>query len=118
MDWLLVCPMCACIVQSFGSLRTLEKHYRCALCRTDYEAKLDDYITVTFTVSSKIRPILFHNLDELDAREYCFECRLTPDGMTPDGDPGSPSSKRPPGTFVSWRRIRPRGSISKPGVER
>ena len=86
MDWLLVCPMCACIVRSFGSLRTLEKHYRCALCRTDYEAKLDDYITVTFTVSSKIRPIPFHNPEDLDAWDYCFECRVMPDGLTPDGE--------------------------------
>ena len=85
LDWLLVCPMCACIVQSFGSLRTLEKHYRCNLCRTDYEAMLDDFITVTFTVASKIRPIRFHDPDTLDAIDYCFEYRVTPDGLTPDG---------------------------------
>jgi class 3 adenylate cyclase len=87
MDWLLVCPMCACIVESFGSLRSLEKHYHCALCRTDYEAMLDDYITVTFTVCAKIRPILFHNPSDLSAWEYCFQCRITPDGLTPDGEP-------------------------------
>jgi class 3 adenylate cyclase len=87
MDWLLVCPMCACIVESFGSLRTLEKHYHCGLCRTDYEARLDDYITVTFTVCAKIRPITFHNPIDLVAWDYCFQCRVTPDGLTPDGEP-------------------------------
>jgi class 3 adenylate cyclase len=87
MDWLLVCPMCACVVESFGSLRTLEKHYHCSLCRTDYEAKLDDYITVTFTVCAKIRPIVFHNSADLSAWDYCFRCRVTPDGLMPDGEP-------------------------------
>ncbi|QQP91311.1 adenylate/guanylate cyclase domain-containing protein [Skermanella sp. TT6] len=87
MDWLLVCPLCACIVESFGSLRTLEKHYRCALCRTDYEAVLDDYITITFTVCANVRRIRFHDPDALPARDYCFQCRVTLDGVTPDGKP-------------------------------
>ncbi|KJB96546.1 hypothetical protein N826_32330 [Skermanella aerolata KACC 11604] len=85
MDWLLVCPLCACIVQSFGSLRTLEKHYRCSLCRTDYQAALDDFITITFTVASKVRPIAFHEPEKLNAFDYCFECRFSPDSLTAEG---------------------------------
>lgn len=113
MDWLLVCPMCACIVQSFGSLRTLEKHYRCNLCRTDYEAMLDDFITVTFTVASKIRPIRFHDPDTLDAVDYCFDYRVTPDGLTPDGQPWADFFKS------STRDVRflPANSVAKIDVE-
>src|SRR6185437_12165174 len=46
MDWLLLCPMCSDVVESFRSLRHLHSHYHCHLCQTDYEAALDDYITV------------------------------------------------------------------------
>ena len=87
MDWLLVCPMCACVVESFGSLRTLGKTLSLLPCRTDYEAALDDYITVTFTVCAKIRPIVFHNSADLSAWDYCFRCSVTPDGLMPDGEP-------------------------------
>src|SRR4051812_20476557 len=44
MDWLLVCPLCGCVVESFRSLRSLEGHYRCSVCHADHEAMLDDYI--------------------------------------------------------------------------
>jgi hypothetical protein len=47
MDWLLVCPMCSDVVDSFRTLRKLHTHFHCRLCQTDYDAALDDYITVT-----------------------------------------------------------------------
>ena len=50
-DWLLLCPMCSDVVDSFRSLTDLHSHYHCHLCQSDYEAALDDYIAVTFTVS-------------------------------------------------------------------
>jgi Family of unknown function (DUF5939) len=46
MDWLLVCPMCSDVVESFRSLRTVHNHFHCPVCQTDYEAALDDYIVV------------------------------------------------------------------------
>ena len=39
MDWLLLCPMCSCVVGSFGSLRAVDNHYHCSMCQTDYEAR-------------------------------------------------------------------------------
>jgi hypothetical protein len=65
MDWLLICPTCSDVVESFRSLRTLHSHFHCTLCQTDYEAALDDFIAVTFTVSPAVlasastRPIRF-----------------------------------------------------------
>src|ERR1700733_13165206 len=60
MDWLLVCPMCSDVVESFRNLRKLHTHFHCHLCQSDYEAALDDYISVTFTVSPAVRSMRFH----------------------------------------------------------
>jgi hypothetical protein len=72
MDWLLICPMCSDVVESFRSLRKLHTHFHCNLCRSDYEAALDDYIAVTFTVSPAVRGIRFHDPDALSAWDYAF----------------------------------------------
>lgn len=57
MDWLLYCPMCSDVVANFRSLRGLESQYHCHLCQSDYEAALDDYIAVTFTVALRPRQV-------------------------------------------------------------
>src|SRR5579863_3635521 len=57
MDWLLVCPSCSDVVESFRSLRSLHGHYHCPICQSDYTAVLDDYILVTFTVAAQVRAI-------------------------------------------------------------
>jgi class 3 adenylate cyclase len=93
MDWLLVCPMCSDVVESFRSLRKLHTHFHCHLCQSDYEAALDDYITVTFTVSPAVRSIRFHQPDTLSAWDYVFSHKLTPGGVTPDGVPWSEAAK-------------------------
>jgi class 3 adenylate cyclase len=88
MDWLLLCPMCSCVVASFGSLRAVDNHYHCSMCQTDYEAQLDDYIAVTFTVAPTIRGIAFHDPAGLSARDYVVKYRVTGPhlaGRTPDG---------------------------------
>ena len=51
MDWLLYCPLCSDVVANFRSLRAVHNHFHCHLCHADYEATLDDYIAVTFTVT-------------------------------------------------------------------
>ena len=33
MDWLLLCPMCACVVESFRSLTGVNERYHCPMCR-------------------------------------------------------------------------------------
>ena len=85
MDWLLICPMCSDVVESFRSLRKLHTHFHCNLCRSDYEAALDDYIAVTFTVSPAVRGIRFHDPDALSAWDYAFVCKWTPGGRLADG---------------------------------
>jgi len=93
MDWQLVCPMCSDVVESFRSLRKLHTHFHCHLCRSDYDAALDDFIMVTFTVSPAVRSIPFHQPDELSAWDYVFSYKLTPDGLMPDGVPWSETAK-------------------------
>lgn len=93
MDWLLVCPMCSDVVESFRSLRKLHTHFHCHLCQCDYDAALDDYITVTFTVSPAVRGIRFHQPDTLSAWDYVFHYKLMPNGLLPDGVPWSEAAK-------------------------
>jgi class 3 adenylate cyclase len=86
MNWMLLCPTCSCVVESFGAMNKLHDRYHCHLCRTDIEAKLDDYIAVTFTVSPQIRSIKFHQPAELTPSEHCFCYVLSREGKLPDGD--------------------------------
>jgi class 3 adenylate cyclase len=87
MDWLLLCPLCSCAVESFRSLQGVHNRYHCPVCRADYEALLDDYVAVTFTVSPAVRPIAFHRPDELPVEAYCFSYKWTAEGLLPDGTP-------------------------------
>ena len=87
MDWLLLCPMCSDVVESFRSLTHLHSHYHCSLCQSDYHAALDDYIAVTFTVSPAVRSIRFHEPQSLSVEDYAFLYKATAEGMTPDGVP-------------------------------
>jgi class 3 adenylate cyclase len=93
MDWQLVCPMCSDVVESFRSLRKLHTHFHCHLCRSDYDAALDDYIAVTFTVSPAVRSIRFHQPEALSAWDFVFHYKLTPGGLLPDGVPWSEAAK-------------------------
>jgi len=106
MDWLLLCSACSCVVESFGSLKGVRNQFHCAMCRTDLEATLDDFIAVTFTVSPQIRPIAFHRPETLTAQDFAFSYKLTDEGLLPDGTPfvqilrswTSAVSYLPPGT--------------------
>jgi class 3 adenylate cyclase len=117
MDWLLLCPMCACVVESFGSLRGVGDKYYCPMCRCDYESALDEFIAVTFTVSRAVRPIVFHSMQDVSAVDYCFECRMTADGLRPDGPPLVEALKAlshgshylPPNTITVYQAASERG---------
>jgi class 3 adenylate cyclase len=109
MDWQLVCPMCSDVVESFRSLRKLHTHFHCHLCRSDYDAALDDFIMVTFTVSPAVRSVRFHKPDTLSAWDYVFSYKLTPDGIMPDGVPWSETAK---GLVRVLTRIEPGAAAS------
>jgi len=113
MDWLLVCPMCSDVVESFRTLRKLHTHFHCHLCQSDYDAALDDYIAVTFTVSPAVRGIRFHEPDKLSAWDYVFHYKLTPGGLMPDGVPWSETAK---GLVRVLTRIEP-GSVANLEVD-
>jgi class 3 adenylate cyclase len=87
MEWLLLCPGCSDVVEQFRSLQGLHAHYRCNICQQDFEAALDDYIEVCFTVAPTVRPIRFHQPTQLSVedffRYYCFRsgARWEPRGI-------------------------------------
>jgi hypothetical protein len=84
MDWALVCPVCSDVVANFRNLGAVERHFHCHLCHCDYEAALDEFIAVTFTVHPGVRRIRFHDPDQLSVEDYTFY-RFAPEGMTKDG---------------------------------
>lgn len=87
MDWLLYCPLCSDVVANFRSLRSVQNHYHCHLCHGDFEAALDDYIAVTFTVSPTVRRIRYHDPESLPLEDYFFTYRGTLDGSLEGGPP-------------------------------
>jgi class 3 adenylate cyclase len=86
MDWLLICPMCACAVESFARLRAVLRRFHCPLCHNDYEAAMDDLIAVYFTVSPGIRAIRHHRPETLDASEYLLVYKAVREGRLPTGE--------------------------------
>jgi Family of unknown function (DUF5939) len=36
MDWLLLCPKCSCVVDSFRSLKSVNNRYHCGLCLGEF----------------------------------------------------------------------------------
>ena len=85
MDWLLYCPVCSDVVANFRSLRAVHNQYHCHLCQADYEATLDDYIAVTFTVQPAVRSIRYHDPDSLAAEDYAYYYKGTTEGLTEQG---------------------------------
>jgi class 3 adenylate cyclase len=85
MDWLLFCPLCSDVVANFRSLRAVGGHFHCHVCQSDFEAALDDYIAVSFTVLPTVRRISFHDPDSLPVEDYAFHVKSTKYGMTEEG---------------------------------
>jgi class 3 adenylate cyclase len=87
MDWLLICPRCACAVESFARLRAVLRRFRCPECHNEYEAAMDDFIAIYFTVSPPIRAIRYHRPETLDPFDYMFAFKGVREGRRPDGQP-------------------------------
>jgi class 3 adenylate cyclase len=87
MDWLLVCPRCACAVESFARLRAVLRRFRCPECHNEYEAAMDDFIAIYFSVSPQIRAIRHHRPETLDPFDYMFTFKGVREGHRPHGVP-------------------------------
>jgi class 3 adenylate cyclase len=87
MDWLLICPMCACAVESFARLQAVLRRFRCPECHNEYEAAMDDFIAIYFNVSPQIRAIRYHRPETLDPFDYIFVFKGVREGRMPDGQP-------------------------------
>ena len=87
MDWLLICPRCACAVESFTKLRAVLRQFRCPQCHNDYEAAMDDYIAIYFNVSPQICATRYQQPETLDPFDYTFHFRGVREGHRPNGAP-------------------------------
>jgi class 3 adenylate cyclase len=87
MNWLLVCPLCSCVVESFKELKGVHNHYYCNVCQAGFTSRLDEFVAVTFTVLPTIRTLKYHRPEELSPGEYFLEYGAIPDGRLPDGTP-------------------------------
>lgn len=87
MDWFLLCPLCACVIDSFRKLRNIDSHCHCNACHVDFDAALDDQIAVGFTVSPDIRSIAYHDPQKLPVEDYSFRYRSANEGLIPDETP-------------------------------
>jgi class 3 adenylate cyclase len=87
MNWILICPICSCVIDSFRALKNLQSHCRCTICHVDMVAALDDMIAITFTVSPSIRRIAYHDPATLAAEDYVLRYTSAPEGLIPDGTP-------------------------------
>ncbi|MGH7901648.1 MAG: DUF5939 domain-containing protein [Thermodesulfobacteriota bacterium] len=85
MNWQLLCPGCGDVVESFNTLRNLDSHYHCSLCQKDFEAALDDYIEVSFTIDPRTREIVFHNPQYLSIEDYFFKYVFSHGAVYADG---------------------------------
>lgn len=106
MDWLLICPRCACAVESFARLRAVLRRFRCPQCHNDYEAAMDDYIAIYFTVSPQVRGIRYHSPEILEPFDYMYGYKGVREGRRPDGR-----------RYVDWADTAQRGiSFLQPGT--
>ncbi len=87
MNWIILCPICSCVIESFQALKNLNSHCRCTNCHLDMVAALDDMIAVTFTVNSAVRRIAYHDPEHLSPDDYVLRYRSAEEGLAPDGTP-------------------------------
>jgi class 3 adenylate cyclase len=98
MDWLLICPRCACAVENFARLCAVLRQFRCPKCHTEYEAAMDDFIAIYFSISPQICAIRYHRPETLDPFDYMFHFRGVREGHLANGVP-----------YIDARRAQMRG---------
>ena len=76
MHWDVICPQSGMVLDSFGALRTIKTHYVCGLCDVTGDTDLDDFISVSFSVSPHLRRLPFHDPELALGRRFPLEASL------------------------------------------
>ena len=85
MDWLLICAYCPQVTGSYRELDQLHPRFQCAFCNAINDVALDDYIQVTFTVSSGVRDIIFRHPEMLSVEEFYLRYDFSKGFIAPHG---------------------------------
>lgn len=85
MDWLLICAYCPQVAGSFRELDQVHPRFQCAFCNAINDVALDDYIQVTFTVSSGVRDIIFRHPEMLSVEDFYLRYNFSKGFMAPHG---------------------------------
>lgn len=86
MEWHLVCSSCYSIVSSFRALAQVHAHFVCAVCAAVTTASLDDFIQVSFTLSTQVRDNLYRHPEKLSIEDFYLRYQLSKDILPfPDG---------------------------------
>ncbi len=83
MHWDVICPQSGMVLDSFGALRTIKTHYVCGLCDVTGDTDLDDFISVSFSVSPHLRRLPFHDPNSLSVEDFHWKLRFAHDGRMP-----------------------------------
>ncbi len=85
MEWQVLCPSCGDTVESFGALSSVHPDYFCNLCHLESQARLDDYIQISFTISPQIREIRYHYPENLNVEDFYFKYHFNQTARFPGG---------------------------------
>jgi class 3 adenylate cyclase len=85
MDWLLLCAYCPQVAGNFRELDQVHPRFQCAFCNAINDVALDDYIQVTFTVSSSVRDILFRHPERLSVEDFYLRYNFSKGFIAPHG---------------------------------
>src|SRR5712672_1317864 len=85
MQWLLICAYCPQVAGSFRELDQVHPRFQCEFCNALNDVALDDYIQVTFTVSSAVRDIVFRHPEMLSVEDYYLRYNFSKDFKPPHG---------------------------------
>jgi class 3 adenylate cyclase len=87
MGWNLVCRSCGHLIENFTDLARVHSHAICDICRADFDAALDDFIQVSFTVSQQIRDIIYHHPEQLSIEDFYLKYHLCKSLASVGGEP-------------------------------
>src|SRR6267143_1481728 len=85
MQWLLICAYCPQVAGSFRELDQVHPRFQCAFCNAINDVALDDYIQVTFTVSSGVRDIIFRHPQMLPVEDFYLRYNFSKGFIAPHG---------------------------------